>query len=123
MANFSHGVFAIFMLSATWVIAEAGENKEDVITLPPFADTYVWHDFSVSKARPFSEDGRYRLVSVRKNGDVELIDCAVSDVGTKIVVAKPLPKKFKKGEPLPTVVVASSNFQSQSAKCRELRAK
>ena len=123
MTRSAHRLLAMFMLSATCMVAQPEQKKEEIVTLPPFADTYAWHDFSVSKEKPLSEDGRYRLVSVRKNGDVELIDCAVSEVATKIVVAKPPPKKFKKGEPLPTVVVASSNFQSQVAKCRELRTK
>ncbi len=123
MTTTTHRLFALVVLSSACAIAQADQKKEEVITLPPFADTYVWHDFSVSKDKPLSEDGRYRLVRVRKNGDVELIDCAVSEVATKLVVAKPPPKKFKKGEQLPTVVVASSDFKSQVAKCRELRTK
>ncbi len=101
----------------------AAAAKDEEITLPPFTDTYYWHEFSVSKASPLSADGRYRLVEVRKTGEVELMDCAVAEVKTKTFVAKPPPKKFKKGEALPTVVVVAADHEKQFAELKELRIK
>lgn len=97
-------------------------RKED-ITLPPFAQEYYWQDFAVTKEAPFSDNRHYRLKGVRKNGDVELIDCAVAEVATRTIVVKSKPEELKDGERPPTIVVVASDSEKQSANLRELRVK
>jgi hypothetical protein len=120
MARHSHTILTVLTLLLSSVVVVAEQKQDESITLPPFTDTYYWHAFTVSKDTPVSEDGRYRLVKVRKSGEVELIDCAVSELKTKIVIAKPPPKTFKKGEPLPTVIVESADAKTQIANLKEL---
>ena len=104
-------------------ICAAADQKKEVLILPPFAHTYVWHEFTVSKEAPFSDNRYYRLQGVRKNGEVELIDCAVASLERKIVVVKPAPKKVRDGDRPPTIIVVTSDFKKQSATIRELRIK
>ena len=77
----------------------------------------------MTKEAPFSDNRHYRLKEVRKNGEVELIDCTVAKAETKVVIVKPAPKKLKDGDRPPTIVVIAANHAKQSATIRELRIK
>ena len=97
------------------------QSKEgEVVTLEPYAHEFNWVPFTVSKDAPVSADGRYRLQKVAKDGSVELV---FSDTPTEsqVIVAKPPPKKFEKGNSLPTVVVVEADPKAQTATLNELR--
>jgi hypothetical protein len=102
------------------VCLAADEKKAD---LPSFTHQYYWQEFTVSKEAPFSDNRSFRLKEVRKNGEVELIDCAVASIATKIVVVKPVPKKLSDGDRPPTIIVVVADYAKQSATIRELRMK
>lgn len=102
--------------------ASPAAEKEDV-ALTRFAHEYIWQEFTVTKDEPFSDNHYYCLKGVLKNGDVELIDCAVAEVATKIIVVKPKPAKVKDGERPPTIIVVAADYAKQSATIRELRPK
>lgn len=83
-------------------------------------DEYYWEEFTLTKEVPLAKDGRYRLKSVRRSGEVELIALADLD-NLETVIVRSMPKKIRSGERLPTIVVGSFDFRKQSATIRELR--
>jgi hypothetical protein len=99
--------------------AEEQQKKEETIKLQPFTHTAYWQDFALSKDSPLSDDGRYRLKEVRKNGEVELYLVQERDNAT--VVVKPKPKKLEKGKPVPLIVVLEADTVKQSAIISEMR--
>jgi hypothetical protein len=101
---------------------ESQGKKDDQVTLEPIAHKFYWESFSISKNSPVSPDGRYRLKKVAPDGSVELA-FSPSPTVTKIIVVKPMPKSFEKGERPPTIVVAEANAKTQSATIKELRMK
>ena len=75
----------------------------------------------LSKDAPLSDDGRYRLKKVRENGDVEILYSEEPEE-TELIVVKPMPKYLKIGARPPMIVVEESDYTTQSAKIRALRA-
>ena len=86
----------------------------EVVRLPPFIDRYYWKSFNVTPDSPLSPDGRYRLIKVTENGWVEL-SFSPNPSESKMVIAKPMPKQFEKGEGFPLVVVLEADFKAQTA--------
>jgi hypothetical protein len=117
----SHLAFVALVASFTACYA-AEQKKDETIELPPYTHTAYWQDFTVSKDSPMSDDGRYRLKEVRKNGDVELLDWSDPEHPTSFIV-KPKPKKLKAGETVPTIVVLEADAVKQSATISEMRLK
>jgi hypothetical protein len=101
----------------------ADQKDEAVIELPAYEHTYIWQEFTVSKDQPFSDDRCYRLARVKTNGEVELINCAISEIKTEITVVKPKVAKPKADERPQTIFVVSSDFEKQTATIRQLRIK
>jgi hypothetical protein len=83
---------------------------------------YYWETMMLNKETPLSEDGRYRLKTVRENGDVEIL-YSEEPGEAELIVAKTMPKKLVRGARPPTIVVEESDYARQSAKIRALRAK
>jgi hypothetical protein len=85
-------------------------------------DTYVWEEFTVTKAKPKSADGRFSLKHVSWTGSVELSGYFESEE-REIRVVKSLEKSLKAGGGLPWIVVKESSWRKQSATIRVLKVK
>ena len=115
--------FGVIALAAGFCgTCPAAEQKKEAVELPPFSHEYYWHEFTLSKEEPKSADGRYRLKSVRKNGDVALL-CYVTPEKAELIVVKPMPKKMQEGVRPLTIVVAHADAEKQLATIRELKMK
>jgi hypothetical protein len=99
----------------------AEQKKEEVVELQPYSHTAYWQDFTITKDSPMSDDGRYRLKEVRKNGDVELLRW--DDPAHPSLVVKPKPKKLESAARVPTIVVLDADSTKQSARISEMRLK
>jgi len=117
------GFFSASMLfGCVSVTAEQSKGKTEEVQLEPYTHEFYWESFSVTPDSPSSPDGRYRLKKVQDNGCVELI-FSPNPSESQVIIAGPPPKKFEKGKPLPTVVVAESNPKAQTATLKALRMK
>jgi hypothetical protein len=65
--------FLLAALTGVMLVGCAATRKEAQVTLPAYEDTYRWHSYRLAKAASDSPDAVFRLVSVLRNGDVELI--------------------------------------------------
>ncbi|MCX6951960.1 MAG: alpha/beta hydrolase domain-containing protein, partial [Verrucomicrobia bacterium] len=101
---------------ARWDVA-----RETTVELAPFAHTAVWQAFTLSQNSPLSDDGRYRLKEIRKNGEVELLRW--DDPAHPSLIVKPKAQKLASGAPVPTIVVLEADAANQSARLSELRFK
>jgi hypothetical protein len=101
----------------------AAEQKGEQVQLPPFTEKFQWQAFTVTKDAPFSDNRHYRLKCVRIDLSVELIDCAVDEIATRLIIVRPMPVKLEDGDRPPTMVVVAADFQGQTATIRELRLK
>jgi hypothetical protein len=111
----------LFMIAA--LLGALGISlAEDAPKLEPWVHTYHWEEFALTQEAPTSADGRYRLKSVSKTGDVELYYSPTPE-RREVVVVKPMPKQFKKGDRPPTMVVKTFDASKQSVILRELRIK
>jgi hypothetical protein len=99
------------------------DNGSAVIDLPKIEHTYHWVEFSVSEEKPYSDDRRYKLLKVYKNGNVDLIDCAVADIGTHIVSVKTETKDPVRTDKPQTIYVVDFDHGNQTATIRQLRMK
>src|SRR4051794_31439778 len=111
--------FAVLSVAAGWLSLC---SAADAPKLEPWIHTYYWDQFAVSPETPTSPDGRYHLKSVSKNGEVELFYSPTLEQ-REVVVVKPMPKRLRKGERSPTIVVKSFDASKQSAILRESKIK
>ncbi len=78
--------------------------------------TYEWHEFTLTKASPVSDDGRYRLKRVRLTGSVDLLRD-----DTDMITVKPKGRLFSPAKTTDTIFVVEASASTQSARIRELR--
>ena len=100
----------------------ADRQEGETVTLPEIVHEFYWIEFTLSRASPASADGRYKLKRVHRNGDVELFYSAIPG-DQKLIVVKPMPKRFKDGTEPPSVVVKTFDPATQVVTIRELRMK
>ena len=89
----------------------SARSKKDEIALAPFIDTYRWHPYHLTKDAPTSSDGRFRLVGVTKEGNIELIDLTLD---ARIVVKRSTTTDELIASRMPMRVV-KFDFDAQSA--------
>jgi hypothetical protein len=122
--RFLRSIISLAMIAGCFGSGMATEQtKDEIITLPPCIQEYIWIEFTVTKDAPYSDNRRYRLKEVRKDGAVGLIDCGVEGAPAKIILVRPMPTKLKNGDRPPFIVVVAADPQKQSATIRELRQK
>ena len=98
---------------ASWINCAGAESFS-------FRDTYVWEEFTLTKEKPETADGRFRLKHVSLTGSVELRGNFESDV-PEVRVVKSLERALKAGDGFPWIVVKESSWRKQSATIRILR--
>ena len=104
--------FSILFISLGIMFA-CGAEPPATLTI---VHTYEWHEFTLTKDSPVSDDGRYKLKRVRFTGSVELIRD-----DTDVVIVKPKDRLFAAAKPTETILVVEASASKQSARIRELR--
>ncbi len=97
----------------------ADQQRGETVELPEIVHEFYWVEFTLSQAAPESADGRYKLKRVHRNGDVEVFYSATLG-DQKLIVVKPMPKRFKDGTEPPSVVVKTFDPAAQVVTIREL---